>query len=260
MIKINSENNQKLKNIMKVVNSDKELETTWKCSNINAIDRLGMSDHGPIHMKIVTNFALKTLRLLLKSNVTPSSVAYHSLDKDDSEVIVVLAALMHDLGISIHRDVHEEYSLFLAGRFLDKILPEVYEDDETRTIIKSEVLHAIVAHSRDIIPYTLEGGIVRLADALDMEKGRARIPFNIGKVNIHSVSALAIESVSIEEGKRRPVDVKIDMSNSAGIFQIDELLKGKLENNPLKEHVSIIVETGDSEKKIIDRFEFGWDD
>ena len=46
-------------------------------------------------------------------------------------------------------------------------------------------------------PLTLEAGIVRVADALDMAKGRSRIPFERGRVSIHSLSAAAIESVPL---------------------------------------------------------------
>jgi hypothetical protein len=258
MLKIDCRKNKKLKKLFKVINSDKELQTTWKCSNINTIDRLGITDHGPTHIQIVTNRVLKILRLLIESKVKLSVVEYHGLTNDDAEVIAVLTALMHDLGISIHRDNHEEYSLILADRFLDKILPSLY-DDTNRTIVKSEVLHGIIAHSKDSNAYTIEAGIVKLADALDMEKGRARIPFKIGTVNIHSVSAMAIESVSIEKGKKRPVRIKIKMSNSAGIFQIDELLRKKLKKNPIRDYVSVVVDTGEKEKKIIKILELDWD-
>ena len=56
----------------------------------------------------------------------------------------------------------------------------------------SEVLHAVLTHHEPSYPQTLEAGIVKVADALDMEKGRARIPYQEGRLNIHSISALAI--------------------------------------------------------------------
>ncbi len=258
MIKMDFNGNKKLGMLMKIVNKDVELQTLWKCSNVNAIDRSGITDHGPIHIKIVTNMALKIMRLLVKGGVKPSCVLDYGLGNDDAEMIVVLASMMHDLGVSVHREQHEEYSLFLASGFLDRFLPELYGDAEERTVVKSEVLHAIISHSKRVKPYTIEAGVVKLADALDMEQGRARIAFNIGKVDIHSVSALAIESVSVGRGKKNPVEVRIKMMNSAGIFQIDELLRMKMENNPVKEHISIVVDTSGAEKKIIDTFELSW--
>jgi len=72
------------------------------------------------------------------------------------------------------------------------------------------------------------------------------------------VSALAIDSVSVRKGKAKPVEVRIRMLNSAGVFQIDELLRKKMSKNPVKDHVSIVVDTGETEKKIIDTYEASW--
>jgi len=98
---------------------------------------------------------------------------------------------------------------------------------------------------------------VRVADALDMEKGRARIPFQAGKVDIHSVSALSIEKVSIQEGDEKPVTVSITMSNPAGIFQIDNLLKPRIENSGLGNYIHVVAEiTGEEDRKILEKYEF----
>jgi metal-dependent HD superfamily phosphatase/phosphodiesterase len=59
-------------------------------------------------------------------------------------------------------------------------------------------------------------------------------------VNIHSVSAQAVESVEIEKGKERPVRLIIKMANSAGIFQVDELLRPKLKNSTLEGSIEIV--------------------
>ena len=53
--------NEKLKTLVQKISGDLRLQTYWKCSNIMAIDRMGYSDHGPIHVKIVANSALKNL-------------------------------------------------------------------------------------------------------------------------------------------------------------------------------------------------------
>ena len=101
--------------------------------------------------------------------------------------------------MSIHRDDHERYSLFLAAPLIDELLADLY-DVAIRTVLRSEVVHAIIAHRAGGHPLTLEAGIVRVADALDMAKGRSRIPFQAGELNIHSVSAAAIESLEILRG------------------------------------------------------------
>ena len=100
-------------------------------------------------------------------------------------------------------------------------------------------MHAIISHRSDGRPQTLEAGVVRVADALDMAKGRSRIPFEAGQVNIHSVSAAAIERVVIARGDSRPVRIFIELNNSSGIFQIDSLLREKLHGSGLEQYLEV---------------------
>ena len=72
-----------------------------------------------------------------------------------------------------------------------------------------------------------------------MSQGRSRIPFEAGKVDIYSLSALAIDEVNISEGKEKPILVQIYMNNSSGIFQIDELLKSKLKDSGIEQYLQI---------------------
>jgi metal-dependent HD superfamily phosphatase/phosphodiesterase len=250
-IQVPARHNPTLQSILDRVNADDDLYATWRCANVNAVDRLGMSDHGPVHVQIVANIGLRLFRLLISRQVVPSVVQYHELSVEDAEVIVVLACLLHDVGMSIHRDDHERYSLFLADDKLKELLADVYPT-ATRRVMISEILHAIIAHRADGRPLTLEAGIVRVADALDMAKGRSRIPFEAGKVNIHSVSAAAIDRVSIGPGETRPIRIAIHMNNSAGIFQLDGLLKEKLHGSGLEPYVEIEATIdGETEKRLI---------
>ena len=247
--------NAKLKYVIDKVKKDKKLQTFWKCANIMAIDRMGYTDHGPTHVKIVANLALKLLRILVDRQVKPSIVRHYGMKNEDAEVVVVLGAIFHDLGMVVIRNDHEKYSALIALEFIEKCLAPVYSEEE-RGIMCSEVLHAIVAHERPNKPLTVEAGIVSIADALDMEAGRARIPFESGKIDIHAVSALSIEKVEITEGEKKPITIKITMSNSAGVFQIDELLKPRIENSGLQDYIHVVAEiTGEKERKIIEKFE-----
>ncbi len=247
--------NAKLEHIVEKVKNDLKLQTFWKCSNVMAIDRLGYTDHGPTHVKIVANSALKLLRILVGKKILPSIVEHYGMRNEDAEVVVVLASIFHDLGMIITRNGHEQYGAMLALDFVEKYLQPIYSEEE-RVIICSEVLHAIVSHEPLNKPLTIEAGIVRVADALDMEQGRARIPFEAGKVDIHAVSALSIKKVEIEESEKKPIAIKITMSNSAGIFQIDELLKNRIENSGLQKYIHVVAEiTGKKEKRIIRKFE-----
>ncbi len=219
--------NEKLRALIKRVNRDDELYALWIAANVNAIERLDMTDHGPVHVKIVMNLAVQMLRLLMDRGVEPSVVRDYGMTRQDAELAVALAALFHDVGMSIHRADHETFSLFVAAPKLKALLEDLYPVREA-TILRGEILHAIIAHRSGGTPLTLEAGIVRIADALDMAKGRSRIPFEQGSVSIHSVSAAAIEGVRLEPGEEKPVRVVIEMSNSAGVFQLDELFRSKL--------------------------------
>ena len=251
MIRVPARHNPRLQQVVDRVNVDVELYALWQVVNINAVQRLGMSDHGPVHVQIVTNIALKLLRLLGERGVRPNLVTDHNLTSEDAELVVVLASLLHDLGMSIHRMDHEQYSLFLARPKIGELLDGLYEVP-TRAILSSEILHAIISHRAGGRPLTLEAGVVRVADALDMAEGRTRIPFEAGQVNIHSVSALAIERVSIEEGMDKPIRISVRMNNAAGIFQVDELLKDKLEGSGLEPYIEVEASTeGEADKKLI---------
>ena len=248
-------NNTKLKHVIDKVKEDAKLQTYWRCANVMAIDRMGYTDHGPTHVKIVANLALKLMRILVDTQVKPSIVKHYSMRNDDAEVVVVLGSIFHDLGMVVTRNDHEKYSALIALEFIEKCLTPVYSEEE-RAIISSEVLHAVVAHEQPNKPLTVEAGIVSIADALDMESGRARIPFESGKIDIHAVSALSIEKVEIIEGGKKPITIKITMSNSAGVFQIDELLKPRIESSGLQEYFHVVAEiTGEKERKIIEKFE-----
>jgi len=247
-------NNKKLKALLNCINEDAELVQLWKCANVNAVERSGINDHGEIHIRVVANAALKILRLLVKGGVEPSVVRDHEMAAADAELIVVLAAALHDIGISVHRDDHERYSLFMAYPKTRTILTEIYEEPHL-TIMTAEIMHAVIAHNAQVKCLTVEAGVLKVSDALDMTEGRSRIPFEAGKVNIHSVSAQAIDSVRIEQGDARPVKLVITLSNSAGIFQVDELLRHKLKNSTIENHVEILARIeGETERKLIEMY------
>jgi metal-dependent HD superfamily phosphatase/phosphodiesterase len=247
--------NPRLQQVIGKVNQHGELQALWRICNVTAVNRLHITDHGPVHVQIIANIALRLLRLLVESGVEPSIVRDYGLERADAEVVVVLATLLHDLGMSIHRDDHERYSLFLAAPMIRDLLSGVYEDP-VKTVMVSEILHAIIAHRAGGRPLTLEAGIVRVADALDMSKGRSRIPFEAGALNIHSVSAAAIEGLEIERGERKPVRLRVRMSNSAGIFQLDQLLRDKLQGSGLEPHIEVEAFIEGEEKKLVHRYRF----
>jgi metal-dependent HD superfamily phosphatase/phosphodiesterase len=249
-LQLPTKGNKKLEAIVNRVNGDTELATLWKSSNVMAIDRMGYNDHGPTHVKIVANISLKMLRLLVARERIPSIVKDHSMQQEDAEVVVVLGSLLHDIGHVVHRENHEQFAIPLAIPVIDRLLHGLY-DKEALAVVRGEVLHCIISHTSGIAPHTLEAGVVKVADALDMEKGRARIPFHTGSVNIHSVSAMAVDKVQVRSGSEDPIEIEITMNNSAGIFQIDNLLRMRIDESRLSGDIKVIVLITGAEKKII---------
>ena len=245
--------NRRLERFLDAVNADERVRAWWYMAQINS-ERLEMSDHSWVHVQIVLNIALRLLRLLVKGGIEPAMVTDHGMKDRDAEVVVAGGALLHDVGLSIHRSDHEAYSLFLAEERLPLLLEDVYEEPQ-RTVVVSEILHAIIGHRRRGEPYTVEAGVVRVADALDMAEGRSRIPVEGGRYGIHALSAAAIDEVRIEQGDERPVKVEIEMNNSAGIFQVDDLLSTKLRGTPLEGHIEVIAQVkGETEKRLLPSF------
>jgi metal-dependent HD superfamily phosphatase/phosphodiesterase len=243
--------NRRLWRVVERINGDDQIKAWWHVANVNAVLRLQINDHSWVHIQIVTNIALRLLRLLVKHGVQPSLQRDYRMTADDAEVVVVLAALLHDVGMSIHRRDHEDWSLFLAEPKMREILDGVYEEPEL-TVVVSEALQSITSHRADGEPLTLEAGVLRVADALDMAKGRSRIPFERGSVSIHSLSAAAVDEVRITDGESRPVMVEIVMNNSSGIYQVDGLLKAKLRGSGLEQYVEVVARIDtEAEKRLV---------
>jgi metal-dependent HD superfamily phosphatase/phosphodiesterase len=245
--------NRRLEALLETANADPQLKAWWHMQQVTA-NRLGMSDHSWVHVQIVLNVALRIFRLLERRGVEPVVVRDHGMTARDAEVVIACACLLHDSGMSIHRTDHEAYSLFLAADKLPYLLDGIYDEPE-RSVVVAEALHAVIGHRRRGDPFTIEAGVVRVADALDMEHGRSRVPFEEGRPNIHSLSAAAIDDVRIEPGEERAVRIEIEMNNSSGIFQVDELLATKLRGSGLEQHVEVVAQIeSEHEKRLVPVF------
>jgi metal-dependent HD superfamily phosphatase/phosphodiesterase len=250
-IKVPVRGNQKLRKVIDRVNRDDQMKGWWHVANVNAVARMQINDHSWVHIQIVTNVALKMLRQLEKHDVPPAMVKDYGMTQEDAEVVVALTALTHCIGMSVHRHGHEDFSLFLAEPKLRQLLEGIYEEPNL-TVVVSEVLQGIISHRSDGEPLTLEAGILRVADALDMEQGRSRIPFERGHVGIHSLSAAAIEDVAIGDGETKPIKIEITMNNSSGIYQVDGLLKAKLRGSGLEPYVEVFAHIDtEAEKRLV---------
>jgi metal-dependent HD superfamily phosphatase/phosphodiesterase len=250
-INVPTRGNRRLRTLIGRVNEDTQLKAWWHVSNVNATARLEINDHSWVHVQIVANIALKLLRQLTKHGIEPAMVTDYGLESNDAEVVVTLGALLHCIGMAVHRDGHEDFSLFLAEPKARELLDGLYDEPDL-TVVVSEALQGITSHREYGRPLTLEAGIVRVADALDMAKGRSRIPFEHGRLTIHSLSAAAIEEVAISDGDERPILIEIQMNNSSGIYQVDGLLKAKLRGSGLEPYVEVIAHIDtEAEKRLV---------
>ncbi|MCW4035268.1 MAG: phosphohydrolase, partial [Candidatus Bathyarchaeota archaeon] len=230
----------KVAQMFRLLETDTEVQNILRMSNVMAVERLRYNDHGPVHAKIVAGSALEIFSNIIQ-DVKPTTVQNKVCSEEDAKVVVLCGSYLHDLGNSIHRVDHEFHSIILANPILDRLLKTVYPDDPALAVrLKTEILHCIYAHEEEVQCLTIEAGTTKIADGTDMAKGRTRIPYRTGKVDIHSLSALSIMHVEIEKGKRKPVQIFVNMNNPAGVFQIEEVLERKLETSGITDLVDII--------------------
>ena len=245
---------EKVNLVLEAIESDPEIRTYLRAQNVNPVDRMGYNDHGKKHVEIVRNRALRLYDLLKRGGVEFNGARDQGLEEADEAVIVALAATLHDIGHVVHRDEHVYYSIPLAADILDRLLPEFYSPEDA-VKVKSETLHAILCHHTEEDPLTREAGIIRVADGLDMERGRSRAPYEQGGRGINTLSSQAIQSVRLEEGNSSPVYVEIEMTNAAGVYQVDNLLKAKLQDSLLEDLVRIIAINTKREDRLVERIE-----
>lgn len=219
--------------------SNTRLDAHWNMANYTTVGKLGYNDHGPIHARVTAAYAMQIMTLLFNAHVPLDVIQSGAGGPDDAMLAVLAGIMMHDIGNATHRQGHEAMSVILARPLLERMLPEIYTDLEQLTLIENFVLSEIQSHDMNPAPLFMESGVVAVADGCDMTKGRARMPFDLGKIDIHAVSALSIETVNIFPGEQAPVDIEVVMSNSAGIFQVEETLVKKLNGTPLKPHVTV---------------------
>jgi len=240
-----------------IVKDDPEVNACWDIADFIAVAKLKYNDHGEIHAKVVAANALKMLDLLLDSGVFPDVMEERAGDDDDEHLIVLAGGLLHDIGNQVHRELHPLHSVYLAIPILNRLLSNIYEDKEIMYEVRGHILHTIYAHGADVKDLTIEASLIGIADGTDMTKGRGRLAFDSGNINIHTVSALSIEDVKIVRGSEKPIEIRIYMNNSAGIFQVQETLGKKISGSPLEPYVDVIAittpEGEDRDERIVRR-------
>lgn len=248
---------ERLNEVIAYLTADPEVEAYLEAQNVNPVKRKRYNDHGKKHIDIVRNRALCLYDLLKGEGVEFNGAAQQGLAEADEPVIIALAATIHDIGHVVHRDDHPYYSIPLAADLLDRILDELpFYDVADQVRIKGETLHAILCHHVEEDPLTLEAGVVRVADALDMERGRSRIPYERGGRGINTVSSQAIRQVTLQPGEDNAVLIEIEMNNAAGVYQVDSLLKAKVDGSGLEDKLRIVgINAHEEPDQIVERIE-----
>ncbi len=234
--------------------ADEELQELQEYANNVSIRRLGYNDHGPVHMRQVVGNAIKMLNILHDCGIKTSLEKEEIGTFEDSMCAVILAGMMHDLGMAIGRQGHEEMSVMLAQPIIDRTLLHLFPDDlHRRVVIKSVAIESIIGHMSSRKIHSIEAGIILIADGCDMTKGRARIPLSINHAprvgDIHKYSANAINRIGIHHGERKPIKIDVEMSGDVGFFQIEEVLLTKIDSSPAKEFVELYAGVAGQERK-----------
>ncbi len=234
-----------------MLEADSEVQTYLKMSNEMVVKRLNYNDHGPVHAQIAAGSGLEILDHISRV-VEPTTVANGTCDLEGAKLITMLGSYLHDIGNSVHRKEHIMHSCYLAAPILDRVLSATYPGEPVLVQkMKCETLHAIYAHEDPIMALSIEAGAAKVADGTDMAEGRARIPYKGGKVDMHSLSAISIKRVDIDEGRDKPVSIKIYMDNPAGVFQIEEVIGKKVETSGISKYVELVaIENGKEIKTV----------
>ena len=241
--------NEELKNypnafkMFQMLQTDSETNNYLSLANYIAVKKLGYNDHGPIHARITAANALKLLRIILESRELPlDSITGLGMSEDDAYLIVTAGGYMHDIGNAVHREEHEMLSLILGKSILERLLPVIYSDQSKRAAALEQILHILYSHDEAENALTMESAIVVIADGCDITKGRGRLSYDLGKHDIHSISALSIENVEIRKGQTKLIEIYVEMSNSAGIYQVQETLGNKVAKSLLRDDIEIVTE------------------
>ncbi len=247
------ENSDLLKKAYDFLEQDEEIQTLIKMSNVMAVSRLRYNDHGVVHSRIVSGSALELFDMLVEAGLKPSTIAYGTARSvEEAKLVVLVAAYLHDIGNSVHRVEHEYVGALLAKDIVDRMFREILPNlsPASKYMLRHEIMHAIYATEINTRALTLEAGVVKVADGTDMAEGRARIPYKMGKLDMHSVSAISIKKVEIVKGSEAPARIRIHMDDSAGLFQIEAVLKPKILTSGFEKYFEVYMNVNGKELRI----------
>ncbi len=227
-----------------ILENDLEIIELLKMSNIMAVSRLKYNDHGIIHARVVAGAALELIDILSNAGVEMTYIRDGIAGGiDEVKIAVLISSYLHDIGNSIHRVNHELLGVLISRNIVDRILLRLGFDRRKAIDMRQEILHNIYASDYNVQCLSIECGIVKISDGLDMAEGRARIPYRLGKLDMHSISALSIRKVDIElsQDYKRPINIIIYMNEAAGLFQLEAVLIPKIKSSGLESLLNIYI-------------------
>lgn len=229
----------KLKKLVNILLKDKEIDVFLEQANNLSVLRLGYNDHGKTHAEISALNALKIFEILSKKGFKTNIVTEKVGDEEDAKIAIFLGAYLHDIGCSVCREGHDLVGTVIAYPIIQRILKQFY-NKEKMDKISCFVLESIVCHMGYQDATSFEARLVEVADSTDITKWRARIPFSVGKTDIHKFSALAIEEVNFKEGEKKPVRIEVTMENPAGIFQTEETMLKRIRHARFEDMIELV--------------------
>lgn len=243
--KIKNKLSDKALGVVQYIFNDEEILAYQDYANIVSIKRLGYNDHGPVHMLKAALNSLIMFELLNNAGIKFNLEKEVKAETQDSKIAVLIAALLHDLGMTIARDNHEFMSTVITSPLIDRILEQFYHDNILKKVaVKATILEGIFGHMATQTIHSLEAGLVLIGDGCDMEKGRARITTilsNKPKIgDIHKYSSRNIDKVHILPGDKKPIKILIEMRQSVGFFQVEEVLFPKIASSPVKRYIELL--------------------
>ena len=228
----------RINKMFNLLENDPEVQGCLRMSNVMTVNRMKYNDHGAVHSRITAGSSLEIFDLLTEK--VERNTKQNGISSVDARIIVLCGAYLHDIGNSVHRVDHEIHGCIIARPILDRFLAEVVSDEGLALRMRHEILHSIVAHDDDVPCLTMEAGASTVGDGTDMAEGRARVPYNTGKVDIHALSALSIKKVEIERGDATPVRIMVHMDNPSGVFQMEEVLSHKIRTSGIGQFLEVV--------------------
>ncbi len=180
-----SEAHQKTTNLPEIIHRlySNETAKVYIEAADNYLERLGYTEHGLRHCRIVSTNAFR----VLKSLGYPEEVA----------TVAAAAGYLHDIGNMLGRQMHHEMGALLAKDILLEVGFSLKEAIKAMT--------AIVIHERDegVIPDEVSAAVV-IADKADVHRSRVRSPESVSE-DIHDrVNYAATQgSLLVEQNSRR---------------------------------------------------------